>query len=417
MKKTIILILAAMSLLPAAAQDRLVTDGFYRVQNYGSKRFAYIYDCSGGINYANTSADMGAIVLDKRPEKRFTDPASVVYASSHGKNGSIYLYDLEAQGTSVYKIINYYVTVSKGNVANTFWVYEPNYNLYLWDELRNNDETSYVGTDPTKNSNTGATDNNYRCWSILPVSANTDEYLAIASGETHHVGNKYYKPYYLAFAFDFASSGMKAYYVSDVKEDAVIIAEVKGTVPAATPVIVECSATEPSSNRVELLHASPAKLSGNKLSGNYFCYKSHGETGYRAYDPATMRLLAVKNGRLCYITDTEMQYCTRLEFINGKKTTYKYCLNANESFLTVPAGSADELPVMTQAEYDALHPLVQKGDINGDGQINSTDALVLNRIVASGKTAAQNPEADINGDGQVNSTDALVLNRIIASGK
>lgn len=414
MKKTFLLLLSAMTLLPTSAQDRLVADGFYRVQNYGSKRYAYVYDNTGSVNLSTTSADMGAIVLAKDPNKRFCDPASVLYASCKGKSGTLYLYDLETQGTGVNKIINYYVTVVKPTEADIYWVYEPTYNMYLWDEIRSTYyDTSHMGTNSVKDAQ-NRVDNNYRSWSILPVNAATSEYLGIKPSDALHVGSKYYKPYYLGFAFDFASNGMKAYYVSDVKTDAVIISEAKGTVPAATPVIVECSSNDGSANRINLYHDSPAKIANNKLSGNYFCYANHGPTAYRVYDAATMRVLGVKDGRLCYVTDNAMKYGTKLEFSDGTNTTTKYCLNANESYLQVPAGTAADLPVMTQEEYDALHPATKKGDINGDGKVDAVDVAYLYRAIAAGTQASAAPQYDIDGNGSIDAIDVAMIYRIIA---
>lgn len=390
-----------------------VSDGFYRVQNYGSKRYAYVYDCTGSINVQSTSADMGAIVLYKDANKRFSDPASVIYVNNKGASGgSTYLYDLETQGTGVYKIISYYVSVTNSNVAGTYWVYEPKFNQYLCDPVSSTAvDKSYVDTKKVTNGD-------LKCWSIYPVSASTDEYLGIAPDANMQAGGKYYKPYYLGFAMNLASSGMKAYYVSDVKADAVIIKEITGTIPAATPVIIECSSADASKNRVEPLYNTSAKISGNKLSGNFFCYGSHAPTGhaptaYKVYSASTMRVLTVKDGRLYYATDPDGKHTTYLTTAAGKF----YCLNPNESYLEVPAGSPAELPVMTQAEYDALHPSAKKGDINGDGIVNATDALVLYRLIAAGTTASAKPEADINGDGLINSTDALVLYRLIAAGQ
>lgn len=406
-RKAILTVLAIASTLSAAAQV-LVNDGFYRVQNYGSKRYVYVYDNTGKINANAASVDMGAIVLYKDADRRLSDPASVIYISGKGKNSNgTAIYDLETQGTGVHKIINYYVTVREGNVKGTFWVLEPTYNYYLWDAITS---TYY---DRSHMDVKGGAKTDYRCWSISAVNAKTDEYLGITPSANLKLGDKYYYPYYLGFAMDFASAGMKAYYVSDVKSDAVIIKEVVGTVPAATPVIVECNGASTSDNRVNLYASSPAKISDNKLTGNYFCYADHGETAYKKYDPSTMRLLAVKDGKLCYITDTANEYTTLLE-INGAKNYY---IPANSSYLPVPAGTAASLPVMTQAEYDALHPATKKGDVNGDGQVNGTDAAVLYRTIAAGKSAKDAPQADINGDGAINGTDAAVLYRIIAAGK
>lgn len=393
--------------LSAASLAQDVSDGFYRVQNYGSKRYTYVYDNTGSINVQGTTADMGAIVLLSDAQKRLTDPASVIYIRNVGKTDVYTLYDLEAQGTGVSKIINYYVSVVNGNIPNTYWVYQPSFNLYLWDAVTSTSVTkSYVKLEPGSKPD-------FRCWMVHPIDATTEEYLGIEPDATMQAGGKYYKPYYLGFSMSMASSGMKAYYVSDVKADAVIITEIQGPIPAATPVIIECSAAEATNNRINLLHDSSPTISDNKLKGNYFCYGSHSTTDRLLYDEATMRVLCVKDGKLQYATDPLHQHTTALKTSNGSG----YYINANESYLQVPAGTPAELPVMTQAEYDALHPTTKKGDINGDGFVNGTDAALLNSLIAAGRTARETPLADINSDGLINGTDAALLNSLIAAGK
>lgn len=393
--------------LSAASLAQDVSDGFYRVQNYGSKRYTYVYDNTGSINVQGTTADMGAIVLLSDAQKRLTDPASVIYIRNVGKTDVYTLYDLEAQGTGVSKIINYYVSVVNGNIPNTYWVYQPSFNLYLWDAVTSTSVAkSYVKLEPGSKPD-------FRYWMVHPIDATTDEYLGIEPDATMQAGGKYYKPYYLGFSMSMASSGMKAYYVSDVKADAVIITEIQGPIPAATPVIIECSAAEATNNRINLLHDSSPTFSDNKLKGNYFCYGSHSTTDRLLYDEATMRVLCVKDGKLQYATDPLHQHTTALKTSTGSG----YYINANESYLQVPAGTPAELPVMTQAEYDALHPTTKKGDINGDGFVNGTDAALLNSLIAAGRTARETPLADINSDGLINGTDAALLNSLIAAGK
>lgn len=405
------LTLAILTLVAASASAQLIKNGFYRIKNYGSNRYAYVYDSSGSVNLANYSADMGAIYLHNDANRRLSDPASVVYGSSHGtysKDGKAYeLYDLQSQGTGINQIIKYYITVQTGVYPGTYWVFQPNYNMYLWDGVSTTYyPNSYITT-------TSGTKNQYRCWNIYPVDSSTDEYLGIAPNANMKAGSKYYKPYYLGFAMDFLSSGMKAYYVKDVKSDAVIIKELIGTIPAATPIIVECSSAEATNNRVNLQYKNIAAITDNKLTGNYFCYENHGPTAYSLYDANTMRVLAVKNGKLHYVVDTNHEHTTLLTI--EKKSNYY--LNANESYLKVPAGSPAELPVMTEAEYEALHPSAKKGDINGDGLTNSTDVALLYRYIAAGKKASEVPAADVNKDGLINSTDVALLYRVIAAGQ
>lgn len=351
MKKNLLLACMMFSVLSSVAQ---IADGFYRVRNYKTLRYVYVYDNTGKINYNTTGADMGAIYLHSDAERRLSDPASVLYASKKGQSGANYLYDLEAQGTGVHSIIdNYYVTVAPGDYAGAYKVFEPSYNIYLWDRTRSlSAKDSYIGTDPVQQGSTIL--NEYRNWNIFPLQPKGDEYLGLAPDANMQLNGKYYKPYYLGFAFDFASAGMKAYYISEIKADAVIIREITGTVPAKTPVIVECSSALPTNNRVELYYTTPAVINGNKLSGNFFCYNDHGPTAYKTYDANTMRVLAIKDGQLQYVKDTEAAHLTKLEFVNGSKTDTKICLKANESYLVVPTTADDALPVYTEEEYKVV---------------------------------------------------------------
>lgn len=393
-----------------------IASGFYRVQNYGSSRYAYVCDNTGSINIANTSADMGAIALfNKEARDYITDPASVIYANYKGKNNKYEVFDLEAQGTSVYGFIQHYVTIVKGGVSGTWWVYEPTYSMYLWDEVRSTLYTqSYVGTDPVKKGST--VQNDYKCWNVLPISHTTDNFLGIAPNSSIKQNGKYYKSFYMAFPFNLKGTGMKAYYVSEVKKDAVIIKEIAGTIPAKTPVIIECSSSEATNNRVELLYTTVSAISDNKLSGNMFCYADHGTSAYKVYNANTMRVLGVKDGKLQYVTDTKNQYITSLLFQNGDNSQTKYCLNANESYLSVAAGTAADLPVMTEAEYEELHRVIL-GDINGDRKVDNSDIKIIYESITKGITALQKPEADINGDGRINIVDVNALYQIINSSK
>lgn len=91
---------------------------------------------------------------------------------------------------------------------------------------------------------------------------------------------------------------------------------------------------------------------------------------------------------------------------------------------TYPEGYAYlELPATTAGSIDAISldlfaPPSIKGDVNGDGVVNSSDVVAIynyiNEGVASGYTLEQ---TDVNKDGQVNSADAVeVYNVIVGEG-
>ncbi len=59
-----------------------------------------------------------------------------------------------------------------------------------------------------------------------------------------------------------------------------------------------------------------------------------------------------------------------------------------------------------------------KGDVNGDGEINNKDVVVLFRFVSSNKSEGVDKEvADINGDGEINNKDVVSLFRKVSAAK
>ncbi len=82
--------------------------------------------------------------------------------------------------------------------------------------------------------------------------------------------------------------------------------------------------------------------------------------------------------------------------------TYK-CLNCDMSFNEIIPAGTEVTPIVT-----AL------GDINDDGEINTTDCNMLSRFIAGFTVNINYEAADVNCDGNVNSTDYNMLIRFIA---
>lgn len=73
-------------------------------------------------------------------------------------------------------------------------------------------------------------------------------------------------------------------------------------------------------------------------------------------------------------------------------------------------------PQQTQASSAAgQSSAYAKGDVNGDGKINSLDVLKLQRYLLNLETMSEKGKlaADLNGDGKVNSQDLLLLQKKI----
>ena len=67
------------------------------------------------------------------------------------------------------------------------------------------------------------------------------------------------------------------------------------------------------------------------------------------------------------------------------------------------------------AQYTENAPVAGNGDVNGDGKVDATDALLAMRysMNAISLTAEQLAAGDVNGDGIVNATDAILIMRSV----
>lgn len=406
-KKLYLAFAAAIACSAYAQPAKNLNNGFYRVQNYKSSRYAYVYDNTGWIKITDYSADMGAVALFAPQVKdRLSDPASICYVQKMSNK-----HDVIGQNTSLFGIIGHYVqiqdaTTSKGVAAKRITPLYSGTNFFLYDASSSSYyDTAGSSSEVKAQNNPTFTDTYY--WQFIPFTPEGDEYLGIAPNEAMKVGDKYYKPYVIGFDMTFLSPGMKAYYVKEVKNDAIIFAEIKGTIPANTPIIIECSAAEASNNRVNVSIDRSAAITGNKLTAQYFCYANHGESAYKVYDSSTMRVLMVKDGKLTYgkaASDDDI-HTAQLMFKDGVTRTYKHCLNGNESYLSVPAATPDNLVAMTEREYAVSHNLL--GDADNNGIVNKNDISTLVQMTMRQK--AENLMADMNNDGRITITDVALL--------
>ena len=351
-KRLAIILLTMAAAFPAAAQ--FSGDGYYRVYNRYTTRYIYVYDATGSINVTKGTADMGAIQTRLNIETAYTDPASVIYIKCvDAKNEK---YDLKAQGTGVHDIIGYYVYAHNW-ATNSYTVSatEKGFTVYLYDaspSLRR--EKSFLKTvdegQKIRNDDGDDITSKIQRWSIVPINQ-TDNYIAVKPSLS--CNGKYYAAYYADYPF---TSGMKAYYISkvDTQLGVAVMKEITGTVPAATPIILEATSADPLNNKLTLKPASPNKPADNALSGNYFAFEDRQESkvARTVYNKSTMRVLGLTAaGKLGFVTATnDMLTPLYLESIEDDQ----YCIPANTSYLKVAAGTPAELTIMTEAEYGAL---------------------------------------------------------------
>ena len=329
MRKSVLLALLLFAVNCAMAQ--LNGDGYYRVQNKVTERYIRVIDNKGSVNLSTTDADLGALETIKHFENVVSDPASIIYIDAVS-NG----YDLKAQGTSSYSIIKYYVKL-KAYSGGVYRVYAEDSGLvkYLNDE-NTTYEKGVVLTNGTKT----------RDWYIKPVNQTDGQYFAFKPDVT--VGNESYATIYASFPFTITSSSMKAYYISKVANGQAVFKEVVGgKVPASTAVFVKCASANYVDNKVTIEKNGASALSGNLMKGVYFHNTTNKHNNVKEYNPNTMRVLGVmSNGELGFIT-----------------ADYKY-LPANKAYLVVPAGSPNEIKIVSEADYSGIDEFTSENNDN-----------------------------------------------------
>ena len=70
--------------------------------------------------------------------------------------------------------------------------------------------------------------------------------------------------------------------------------------------------------------------------------------------------------------------------------------------------------ITTTVQIRVGESTVTWGDVNGDGKVNSTDAVLILRYAAQLGVDIDTAAADVNGDGKINSTDAVLILRYAA---
>jgi hypothetical protein len=337
--KRLFFLLGLLTVLISNVSAQFSGDGFYRVQNFGTKRYLYLTDNTGSYDMKRDIGDFGALQLFQGQEKTISDPSSILYIKQYGSQ-----IDIQGQSIGIYQIVKRYVdlkSITTPPFSGTYTVSatESGITKYLDDEEINTDiPDGVVGT------NRGSP---WRNWLIHPVNSATDGYFGISP--LFSVSGKYYYPLYAAFPFKVASSGMRIYTVSkyDLELGYAVLSEITGIVPSCTPVLIECSSSSPSGNRLDLVACEDASLP-SKMKGVMFCNydrRNKSKDAITAYDEASMRVLGITSeGKVGFVKST--QY---LKEIEGS-----YYLPSNISYMTLPVGSPNELTVIEEAEYEEI---------------------------------------------------------------
>lgn len=322
------------------AQAQLSGAGYYRVKNVSTGRYMSLSDNhSSGVNFASTSADCGAMTTSSVWEDISHDPGSVFYLD-HISGES---YNVVGQGTSLYSIIQYYIYLSPVGKYWKAWQEDKGQRIMLTDK-KSNKAVSYVTTTGT-----------YSTWDIIPINA-TDNYIGVKPTVT--VDGKHYAAVFAGYPYTLGA-GMKAYYVTKVieKEGVIIIKELTGTIPAKTPVLIECSSTDVSKNLVTPVVSDAAVPSdlATQVKGVYFCIGNpwSGHFNSVKFDASSMRVFSANSsGNIAMTTSNDALTLVNIdkEDSNGDNLSV-LAIPANSWYLSVSSSAPSELKMVTADQY------------------------------------------------------------------
>ena len=313
--------------------------GYYRVKNVTSGRYMSLSDNqSRGVDFNSCTADCGAMQTSKIMDNIYSDPGSIFYLD-HISGVS---YNVVGQGTSLHDIINYYIYISP--VGSYYKIYQEQkgqrITLSDLDDVEENE--SYVATTGGKTT-----------WYITPLNT-TDNYIGVKP--TISVGDKHYAAVFAGYPYTLGT-GMKAYYINKVieNEGVVIIKELAGTIPANTPVLIECSSTDISKNQITPVLSSVAVPSDNVAKGVYFCLGDRWSAHYNStkFDPSTMRVLSLNTyGNLAVSTSTQNLKTVMIKprGEDGKHLTVT-AIPANSWYIPVSSSAPSEMKMVTAEQY------------------------------------------------------------------
>ena len=336
-KRLFLLLLGCATMLGAQAQ--LSGAGYYRVKNVTSGRYMSLSDNhSRGVDFNSCTADCGAMQTSKIMDNIYSDPGSIFYLD-HISGVS---YNVVGQGTSLHDIINYYIYISPVGSYYKIYQEQKGQRITLSDFDDVEEDESYVATTGGKTT-----------WYITPLNT-TDNYIGVKP--TISVGDKHYAAVFAGYPYTLGT-GMKAYYINKVieNEGVVIIKELTGTIPANTPVLIECSSTDISKNQITPVLNSDAVPSDNVANGVYFCLGDRWSAHYNStkFDPATMRVLSLNTyGNLAVSTSTQNLKTVMIEprGADGKHLTVT-AIPANSWYIPVSSSAPSELKMVTAEQY------------------------------------------------------------------
>ncbi len=464
MKRTIIIsVLLTLCCLPMAAQ--LNGTGYYRFRNaqhtsdyisMANDKFNYLTAIStacGGLGKAASSdgqaralACVGKYLqtdIHMVEDADIVDPASVIYAAKKNTSTSDYDYNLIGQGTSLLTLTtgvydgsydltfkDRYITISRvsGSGASTlytakielksssyvFLVGYPSLGIrYLVDE---NGRFSINESSSATNAK----------WYVEPVTHFNVMPEVEYSGSFSLYQGKFYTTLYVPYAFQLSSTGCveKAYVVKAIGEDGVLDLETiatkgNGTVPAGTPVLLECSSNLPA--ECQLIPSEAPLFTAPQNVSNTNAPAASTATNYTGTNLLKGNYYCNLDGTMSFDTPSSTSSFNANHYTPRTNSMYVIGMTASGKLGMVKAAGTAMPANKAWIEYTGTAELVFPyqdcipGDVNKDGAVDVRDISALVNIIQGRASGADYDyeAADLDGNEVYNVMDLTAIVNII----
>ena len=301
--------------ISAAAQ---LDNGFYRIKNISTERYIVMYDPYVLINKGTGTVNLSALQTVVSWDKVKSHMGSIWYMESKGDSK----FDMYCQHSSLgANSGGFYPSIFLNNGAYRIYGEYSGFSRYLndSDDEDDPDGNGYVSVPPSAQKIN---------WSFVPI--NSDNYIGIEP-EVNADGY-YWATFMSGFPFKLGS-GMKAYYVNSVNDNAFALKEMGSEIPAKMPVILRLNGGSPSDNKITLMKSSSASTpSDNKLYGVWYSSTLGGKhEDYNVEPESNNRILGKSDGRLAFVKASSSR------LVDGSYIEH------NRGYLTVSSSADDNI--------------------------------------------------------------------------
>ncbi|MCR5131837.1 MAG: dockerin type I repeat-containing protein [Prevotella sp.] len=453
---TKIALLAVFALSSLSSMAQLNGTGFYRFRNAANTsnyisitndKFNYqtiIYRACGGLG-AMQSSEGKARALECLGKYLSTDihlvtdancinPASLIYAQKRNTSSSNYEYNLIGQGTSL-------LTLTTGTYdATSDLVFEKRY-VTIESIEGSGSETLYSAKIEMKSStHTSQANLGFRYFadyngkfSISESSSEANAKWYIEPIDHFNVSpdvtfeGAYYTTLYVPFAFKLSGQVQNAYVITNIAEDGSIdykkIASKGETVPAGTPVILQCKSS--STADCQLIPSGKPLFTAPDSVVNADAPTASTATNYTGTNLLKGDYYCNTDGYVTYTTTTGTRYFIANNYTTRTNTMYVLGLTASKKLGFVKATTTAMPANKAWIEYSGTSELIMSkevvttlGDVNRDGQVSIADVTALVNIILGKATEGDSNNydfdaADVNQDGTRTIADVTALVNII----